>query len=166
MPGLKPDRFCTRCELVTTRDTGGRCKPCIRRRAKGYRKQHRIRCARYRARNPKKVQASKSAYYHSHLQFILLRACQKRAELQGVPFNLVASDLVVPDICPVLGIPLVVGTKRHHPSSPSVDRIVPKKGYVKSNVLVVSFRANTLKRDASIEELQRLSRFYRKFQEK
>lgn len=38
--------------------------------------------------------------------------------------------------------------------SPTLDRIVPDKGYVRENVWVISGRANRIKNDATIEELE------------
>lgn len=46
--------------------------------------------------------------------------------------------------------------------SPSVDKIVPEKGYVKGNVVWMSYRANSLKTDASLDELKGLARWIRK----
>ena len=39
-------------------------------------------------------------------------------------------------------------------SSPSLDRIIPSLGYVKGNIRVISFRANTLKNNATLSELE------------
>ncbi|WP_158665254.1 hypothetical protein [Ensifer adhaerens] len=83
-----------------------------------------------------------------------------RAAKQGVPFDLVEADLVLPDKCPVLGVPLEIGTGKQSERSPSVDRITPALGYVKGNVVVVSNRVNSLKRDATVAELLAIARFY------
>jgi hypothetical protein len=40
--------------------------------------------------------------------------------------------------------------------SPSLDRIVPEKGYVEGNIAIISQRANTLKQDASLDDLRNL----------
>lgn len=67
----------------------------------------------------------------------------------------------MPDVCPVLGIPIDYGAKGiNNPNAASVDRIDNKKGYVPGNVVIVSFRANELKRDASLDEMRALLRFY------
>ncbi len=61
----------------------------------------------------------------------------------------------IPDVCPVLGISLYPGTGRgpgHN--APSLDRIVPALGYVPGNVQVISHLANSMKRDASPEQLR------------
>jgi hypothetical protein len=67
---------------------------------------------------------------------------------------------VVPERCPVLGIPLAVSTRRCSAGSPTLDRIDSRLGYVQGNVIVVSFRANTIKSDSTLEELAAVLRFY------
>ena len=47
-------------------------------------------------------------------------------------------------------------------SAPSLDRLIPKLGYVKGNIVIVSTRANTIKRDATPEELMKIAKFYEK----
>lgn len=81
-----------------------------------------------------------------------------RARRIGVPFDLVESDLVLPKICPIFGTPLVIGGARN--DAPSVDRIIPTKGYVRGNIVVVSNRANSLKRESTLAEMRRLVEFY------
>lgn len=81
-----------------------------------------------------------------------------RAKKLGLPCDKDLSGLHLPDTCPVLGIPLNYRDRRKHPApdSPSIDRVVPARGYVISNIRVISWRANALKRDASIDEIRRV----------
>lgn len=61
------------------------------------------------------------------------------------------------DKCPVFGVPFAYGRRvdrEAHPNSPSLDRIDPIKGYVVGNIAVISWRANAVKRDATIKELE------------
>jgi hypothetical protein len=39
----------------------------------------------------------------------------------------------------------------------TVSSVVPKLGYVKGNIRVISYRANTMKSNASLEEIKRLA---------
>jgi len=89
----------------------------------------------------------------------LLKTARFNAKKLGIPFDLSLADIVIPERCPVLGIEIKTDflDKR---ASPSVDRIRPELGYVRGNVVIVSWRANSLKGDATIEELTKISRFY------
>ena len=43
---------------------------------------------------------------------------------------------------------------------PSLDRIVPKKGYITGNLVIVSDIVNRLKSDASLEDMEKILKFY------
>jgi len=111
--------------------------------------------AAWRKRNPEKVKSYRKEYDGNVPNRILTRV-KSRAKRCKIPFNLTIEDIIVPDLCPVLGIPIYsvsgAGTNQYH--SPSLDRIVPELGYVKGNVRVISQRANLLKSNATIEELE------------
>lgn len=81
---------------------------------------------------------------------------KQRAKKKRIPFRITIDDIVVPDRCPILGIKLKVGSGRGGATfrSPSLDRIVTELGYVPGNVAVISKRANTIKSNATIGELQ------------
>lgn len=83
----------------------------------------------------------------------MLRRAKKRAQAKGLPFSLVLDDIVIPVVCPVLGLPLKVGDERQNDCSPSLDRVDPSKGYVAGNVQVLSLRANRIKNNASSADL-------------
>lgn len=86
----------------------------------------------------------------------LINSIRSRARARGLEFDIDVDDIVIPDRCPILGIPLSVGIGTRTDSSPSVDRINNDRGYVKGNVQVISFRANRIKNDASLEEMQKI----------
>jgi hypothetical protein len=81
-----------------------------------------------------------------------------RAAHKGREFTITKEDIVIPERCPLLGIPLVChrGKGSQQGNSPSLDRKDPEKGYTKDNVWVISNRANTLKNDATLTELKTL----------
>ena len=91
----------------------------------------------------------------------MVSAARARAQKAGVPFDLSPDDIVIPAVCPVLGIPLRRGADRA--SAPSLARLVPARGYVRGNVIVVSMRANRLKSDATMDELETIADFYSRY---
>lgn len=92
----------------------------------------------------------------------LLRSAEIRAKKKGLPFGLAKEDVVIPEHCPVLGIPLYFRDDGRINNTPTIDRIIPEKGYVKGNILVISWRANRLRNDATLEELKKITSFYEK----
>lgn len=86
-----------------------------------------------------------------------LRSCRARALKHCVPFRLTEADLVMPDVCPVLGLPLRPTSGCSDDNSPTVDRLVPELGYVPGNVAVISHRANSIKHMGTAEEHRRIA---------
>lgn len=94
-----------------------------------------------------------------HPAYPMLNDARKRAKQKGIEFSISLEDIFIPEICPVLGIPLyVVGGKRTD-NSPSLDRVDNGKGYSPDNICVISCRANQLKNDGSIEEFQAIIKY-------
>ncbi len=90
----------------------------------------------------------------------MVRTAKARATKAGVPFSLTPDDITIPSECPVFGIPIIVGASRASDNSPSLDRVVPRFGYVPGNVLVISNRANRIKNDATPTELRQVADFF------
>lgn len=101
---------------------------------------------------------SKRRRHREEPRIQLLQSAKKRAKAKNIPFLLTMSDLTVPERCPLLGIKLVVGEGKMHAQSPSLDRLIPELGYVKGNVRVISYKANSMKQDATAKELKRIGR--------
>lgn len=82
-------------------------------------------------------------------------------EKEGVPFDMTVDDLApFPLTCPVLGLTINwMSTGVSGNDSPSIDRMVPEKGYVRGNVRVISNKANRLKSNASLDELDAIVRY-------
>ena len=79
-----------------------------------------------------------------------------------MPFNLEHGDILIPEFCPVLGFKMSHSKRNESKDySPTVDRIIPELGYVRGNIVVVSGRANQIKSNATVDELERVAAFYR-----
>ena len=111
---------------------------------------------RYNTRMAKYMLSARRARPKVHM----LARVKARAKKFGIPFSLTVADIVIPEICPVLGIPLRIADGVSDDYSPELDRIVPAVGYVSGNVLVISRRANRIKNNATLEELQKIALFY------
>lgn len=85
----------------------------------------------------------------------LLSSARNRARKKGIPFDITVEDIIIPETCPILGIPLTrnLGSHGGTSSSASLDKIVPELGYVKGNVQVISLLANNMKSNATKEQL-------------
>lgn len=94
------------------------------------------------------------------LQYVL-HSIKKRAKEKGFEFNLTIQDLrdIWTEICPVFGVKMEFHTPNKQNNSYSVDRIDSMKEYTKDNICIISWRANRLKCDASLEELKNLVRY-------
>ena len=111
---------------------------------------------RHYKKNPEYYKAKRQQRRVNELEKQILARIKSRAKRNNIPFNLTIDDIVIPDVCPVLGIPIQKnhGHQGYFNDSPSVDRIIPELGYTKGNVRVISNRANLLKNNATIEELE------------
>lgn len=98
------------------------------------------------------------------LQDMVTRA-KNRAIEKGVPFNLSKEDIKFVEVCPLLNIPLNWKGGPRDKNTPSLDRIVPEKGYVKGNVRIISNLANMMKSYASNEELKTFAQNINKYME-
>ncbi len=82
----------------------------------------------------------------------------RRARAKGVPFQMTPEDIIAAwpsdGLCPILGVPLNISSDEF--LNPSVDRLIPDKGYVTGNIAVIATRANTIKNSGSVEEHQRI----------
>lgn len=83
------------------------------------------------------------------VQYRLYCYSKKSAKERGLEHNIELEDIQVPEKCPVFNCEMTKGT----PYAPTLDRVDASKGYIKGNVQVISWKANTMKSDATQEEL-------------
>lgn len=107
----------------------------------------------------RKYQEKRRQDYNYRLQ-MLLNASKQRAKLKNIEHTLTLEELIAAypedNKCPVFGTELKFGNAGFRDNSPSIDKIDPTKGYTLDNIQVLSWRANRLKADATVEELELL----------
>lgn len=90
----------------------------------------------------------------------MLHAAKRRAKAADLPFSLTAPDILAVwprnGRCPVLGTRF---DRRSLHTSPSLDRIDPRAGYVPGNIAVISHRANTIKSDGTASEHRKIAQW-------
>lgn len=143
-----------------------RCVECSRARSREYARRPKSR-ARQKVRDAERrkdpaIRARLDASVRAFLKrkgpgYRLFNCAKDRARRLGLPFALRPADVVVPERCPLLDIPLIQGVGKLHAASPSLDQIIPGDGYVPGNVWVISYRANAIKQNASPDELEQIA---------
>ena len=87
-----------------------------------------------------------------------LKASKTRAKRKNLEHTLTLDEMISlypPDnMCPIFGVELAWGFPKD--TSPSLDRIDSSKGYTFENCQIICNKANRIKADASIEELELL----------
>jgi len=83
--------------------------------------------------------------------------CKKR----GIQFDLTPEYLesIWSGTCPILGVSLDIHSHKNDPHAPQLDRMDPVGGYVCGNVVWLSKRANNVKSNATVEELEAVTRW-------
>ena len=108
----------------------------------------------YRSDNLEMIREKGKVYYRRKLENRMLNGARARAKKAGRDFNITIEDIVVPEFCPLLNIPLFIADGRTSvkSNSASLDRIDSTKGYIKGNVWVISMKANTMKSNSTLDE--------------
>lgn len=111
------------------------------------------RTKKYYEENREKILQQQREKHKKDPRLSMLAAAKHRATKAHLPFSITLDDIIIPITCPVLGIPIIVGGRKATPNSPTIDRFAPSTGYVKGNIVVISYRANSLKRDETDPEV-------------
>ena len=147
-PGKKMN--CENCPPYSDAENQKRYKETVRNTPEFKQKTNKRNKIWYKA-NREKAIADVLKYRQNNLEKIMFGKARQRAVEKHIPFTIELSDIVIPSICPVLGIPLFLGKGRTD-NSPSLDRMNGALGYVKGNIAVISLRANRVKNDATVKE--------------
>jgi hypothetical protein len=167
-------KICSKCNIEKDdtdfyRRRDKQCKTCDKERIKLYRQNNpeklKEKSKLYRQNNSKKLKEKDKLYYQNNPEKFMIKEALRRAKEKQLPFELQEDDIKIPEICPVLGFVLKKGGGKISSNSASLDRIIPEKGYVKGNIIVVSMKANTIKSNATPEEIIMVGEFYKKLLE-
>ena len=109
-------------------------------------------CANARTRkNYRETKLSKEGHARQ-----IFQKRKRQAKKYGIPFSIDFKYVfsLQNDVCNVFHTPLNWCEMTRHPKTdtPSLDKIVPELGYVEGNVAWVSYRANTIKNNGTLEE--------------
>jgi len=82
----------------------------------------------------------------NNLEENLYTRAKTRAIRKNLPFDLKLEDIIISK-CECCGIELVANIGKSIPakSSPSIDRVIPEKGYIKENIKVICYYCNLVK---------------------
>ena len=101
--------------------------------------------------------------YVYHAMKEKFRAKKANATRLGRPWDVEFGELEFPTHCPVLGIELNYFAEVRAENSPSFDCLDPSKGYVKGNVIIISWRANRIKNDGTAQEHRQIADFIERY---
>lgn len=144
------------------------CKVCQKKYVTEWRRKNPEKVQKYVERIDKLEARTYNTNYRRRIRIInpakeIWRSAKWRAKKLNIPFEIQVSDIQIPTHCPILGIQLKFDNRgQGHADSPSLDKIDPRKGYIKGNIMVISNKANTMKNGWTLEELERVVEYMRK----
>ena len=120
----------------------------------------------YYQENKEKINEQTKQYRLENKEKWMCNTSKVRAKQKNLPFNLSTEYLkeIWPEDnkCPALGITMRKGDFCVTDHSPTLDRIIPKLGYIKGNVQVVSALANRIMSDATVNQVMAVAKHYEK----
>lgn len=93
--------------------------------------------------------------------FNRLKSSAKKRNIKFTISKLDLMNLSFPLTCPILGIKLEWNAGQAKDNSYSIDRIDSNLGYEPDNIIVISNKANRMKNNGSLEELNAIAEYYK-----
>lgn len=183
-------KTCTKCGVAKPIDQFVKNKSCKNGRAGTCRQCQNIRCTAWKRKNSVRLAAARRKRYAEtkgkevkdrerlrRERAPLRTQCQRlragmasRSRLKAVPFDsagftvdYLMDRIIANPFCECCGCSLRIGSAhgRTVDTSITIDRIRPERGYTMSNVAILCWRCNNLKRDANPKELKVLYNWLR-----
>lgn len=125
----------------------------------------------YRVRSAEQIKARKRIKYHESKEDRVYRSINQtmldNAKRRAKKYNL-AIDIdqgwidaqMANPVCFYLGTPLEIRERKYgskkgsYDSLPTLDRVDNMKGYTKDNTVICSYKANTIKRNGTVKEIE------------
>ena len=136
----------------------GACLECKKTIDKNYKNKNKEHIKEYHKNYSKKNYSTEKRRksYIENVESELFHHAKNRAKQKNMEFNIKKEDIIIPEKCVVFGTPINFENKNN---VPTLDRIDSNKGYIKENIQVISFKANRLKNNATIEELKSIIKY-------
>lgn len=141
---LSKTRICRKCKVEKSysefyvNSKGNRphlCKDCVKERERTYKQS-----------KPELIAERYSKWRQEKRGFALVNVARNRAKSKGVPFDLDPEDIqarIDRGSCEITGIPFDL-TKPRSWNAPSLDRINPSEGYIRTNTRVILYSLNVM----------------------
>lgn len=128
------------------------CRNCERNRTKNWKKE-----------NPSLLKQQKKRYIEKtrdsskHILKRLLKLAKRRAKEKNIECSINEQNLNWTGVCPVLGVELKPCRDKCSSNSPTLDRMKNEEGYIEGNVQIISFKANSIKGNATADEIYKVA---------
>lgn len=151
---------CKVCYRTVRYERDKKCVFCCRARDKARYQQRRPKHKEYYEANKEflcaKAREHSKAKHARDPRYKMLSSAKARAKAAGRECTVTLDDIIVPEFCPLLGVKITNGSRQVKTNSPTIDRKDSTKGYTPDNIWVISWRANRIKSDSTLEELRLL----------
>lgn len=143
------------------------CKVCKSEKDKIYNNTEKARLKKFNRQNEiewrNESNKKRRDYNKKHPEYKLLSHAKERAKNKNIEFSITRNDIIIPEYCPILGLKLEIGNGKFTDNSPTIDRIDNSKGYIKENIKIISWRANSIKGDSTIDEITKIIDYIKKY---
>lgn len=112
----------------------------------------------FRLDNIEKLRKYEKSRYQNDPRQKMLSAAKQRAKFKNLNFDIALEDITIPEVCPLLGIELIVSEGTMADNSPSLDRINNNFGYIKGNIIIISQLANRCKSNLNSDQMLMLAK--------